>query len=81
MEEQWRSDKVHPVYLLKLWIREEHNCSGVIHGTQDTPLVDYVEEPEIIKTQSTEVGAVSGATNSSKGLMEAVKDAVKDAVK
>ncbi|MBR1865842.1 MAG: FMN-binding protein, partial [Lachnospiraceae bacterium] len=35
---------------------------------------------DIIRTQSTNVDTVSGATYSSKGLIEAVKDALKDAV-
>ena len=54
-------------------VTEQHETVGLY----DSALEKVV--PAIIKTQTTEVDTVSGATNSSKGIMTAVADAIKDA--
>ncbi len=52
----------------------EHSETEGIYEAAEKGVIE-----EIIKTQSTEVDAVSGATVTSNGIMEAVADAVKDA--
>ncbi|MDF2890491.1 MAG: hypothetical protein K0R80_858 [Clostridia bacterium] len=44
------------------------------------PILEKIPQ-EIIKAQSTEVSAVSGATVTSNAIMQAVQDAIKDAQK
>ena len=58
---------------------------NLVEHNETKTLVDGVKEnlvPEIIEKQSTEgVEAISGATNSSKGVIEAVNKALESAVK
>lgn len=66
---------------------EKGNISEVnlVEHNETKTLVDGVKDnlvPEIIEKQSTEdVEAISGATNSSKGVIEAVNKALESAVK
>ncbi|MDO5292644.1 MAG: flavocytochrome c [bacterium] len=61
--------------LVKVDVLEQHETEGLY----DSALAKVV--PAMIQKQTTEVDAVTGATNSSNGLMGAVADALKDATK
>lgn len=66
---------------------EKGNISDIklVESHETQTLVDGVKEsmfPDIIKKQGTEdVEVISGATNSSKGALQAVNDALKQATK
>ncbi len=61
--------------ITKVNVVEQHETEGLY----DSALAKVV--PAMIQKQTTEVDVVTGATNSSKGLMAAVADAVKGATK